>query len=174
VYNICGEVKDETLLPQLRKIRSKTWDYTLRGNNPIDQNAYLTSCNVLAQYEFIYTSFSWHADALASAVGEDFWSPTDYDAMAQRLLTLLLDGLALKDNRFMRVTADGSYWVVRLFKPRQLGLPVQTILCFRQVKQQPWNQNSSKSYQISLASVGASGHETRCPASLLLSFLPLP
>jgi hypothetical protein len=58
--------------------------------------------------------FLWHADALASAVGEEFWNPTDSDAMARRLLALLLDGLAMKDNRFMRVTADGSSWVVRL------------------------------------------------------------
>jgi hypothetical protein len=33
--------------------------------------------------------------------------------MVQRLVNLLDEGLAMEDNRFMRVTADGGPWVVR-------------------------------------------------------------
>jgi hypothetical protein len=46
-------------------------------------------------------------------MGEALWVPADYDHLAQRLLAVLTDGLAAGDNRFRRVMADGSPWMVR-------------------------------------------------------------
>jgi hypothetical protein len=51
------------------------------------------------------------ADAIARAFGKSFWAPADYAHLAQQLLTVLEDGIAMNDTRCLRVKADGRPWV---------------------------------------------------------------
>ncbi len=59
--------------------------------------------------------FPWNADVLARAAGQCFLDPPDYDELGKKLLNALQVGAGTKDKRFLRVTADGKPWVVRIF-----------------------------------------------------------
>ncbi len=48
------------------------------------------------------------AEDVARAFVKPLWAPADSGHLAQKLLTVLEDGIASKDPRYTRVRADGS------------------------------------------------------------------